>query len=362
MKIGFILGIKETTEQISGVNRATRASIGELMHQFPENEYYSLCDNYLQLPLKESEYYKIDIKNEYDYMGMGLIEECDIIHSFYNPYDYMFNKVKKVLTIHDLIPMRHPEWFNDGVGEFFNKRVRKAAEMSSAIITPSYATKQDVIELYGIDSSKIHVVSWGVEPTIDYEKSDKTIFERFDLTEGYVLSVCTIEPRKNLRRSISAFIQYKKRSESRVKLAICGKMGWDKEFEKFYESLGEHRKDVIRLGYVSDAELSALYKNAIAFVYNSFYEGFGLPVLEAMKCGKAVLTSNASSIPEVGGDAVCYCNPYDEDSIAEGFAKIIDDNGYRSALEKNALIQASKFSFKQTAQDIIKVYEHVLGL
>ena len=139
-------------------------------------------------------------------------------------------------------------------------------------------------------------------------------------------------------------------------------MGWK------YESLlrkveeGPYRKDIILTGYVSDEELSALYQSALCFAYISYYEGFGLPILEAMACGKAVLSSDKSSMPEVGGDAVCYCDPYDMESIVEGLDKLVEDEQYRKRLEGKAKVRAERFSYKKAAEEIYDLYKELRGI
>ena len=137
-------------------------------------------------------------------------------------------------------------------------------------------------------------------------------------------------------------------------------MGWDIGFEDFLSDLGGIRNDIILTGYVSNEVLSCLYRDAIAFAYISFYEGFGLPILEAMSFGKAVICSDQSSMPEVGGDAVEYCNPYDIESIMNAMESIIDNDNYRKCLEGRAVVQANKFSYKRTAEEILRIYDQFL--
>ena len=254
--------------------------------------------------------------------------------------------------------MTHPEWFYESTKLFFQNQIYSSACSADAIVAISEYTKKEIVDYYHIDKNKIFVVYPGFNPSIDLNTFDNKILEKYHLCNvNYVLSVCTLEPRKNLRGIIQAFINYKQKSKSEIKLVLCGQIGWDDTFFDFINGIHAYKQDIIMLGYVSNKDLGLLYKYAMAFVYTSFYEGFGLPILEALTAGKAVITSDTTSMPEVGGDAVCYCNPYDVDSIMHALEKVIEDNEYRSQLEKKSVIQAKKFSYSITAEKLIDLYQ-----
>jgi len=181
-------------------------------------------------------------------------------------------------------------------------------------------------------------------------------------TGEFWLGVGTIEPRKNLRRLLKAFSAYNNRSASQYPLVLAGGKGWLEDgIEEFIHELGL-AEDVYMLGYVSDDELSWLYANCFCFVYPSLYEGFGLPVLEAMAQGAAVVTSNTTSLPEVAGDAGRYINPYDELDIASALHDISDNGNYREGLKKKAIIQAKQFSWEKTATEVLSIYNKVINI
>ena len=174
------------------------------------------------------------------------------------------------------------------------------------------------------------------------------------------MSVSTIEPRKNLRGLLNGFISFKKAHEkSDLKLVLVGGIGWDKEFESYINGVDDYRDSIILTGFVTDEELSALYKYALAVAYVSFYEGFGLPILEALTAGKAVISSDTTSMPEVGGNAVCYCNPYKVDSIEAAFEQVVYNDSYRKELESMARTQASRFSYEKAAKETIAIYNAI---
>ena len=246
---------------------------------------------------------------------------------------------------------------------FFDVRLRKSCEIADMICSVSQNTKKDIVEYFNIPEEKIRVVYPGCylpyKGRLDKEFSENDVMKKYGLVNReFILSVCTIEPRKNLKGLIEAFKIFKEHNrESPIKLVLCGRLGWDNTFSAFYEGFPEKFKaDVVLTGYVSDADLDVLYENALAFAYVSFYEGFGSPILEALQRKKAVICSNISSMPEVGGDAVLYCNPYNVESIFEDMERLANDSELVASLEKKAFLQASKFSYKKMAREMVDIY------
>ena len=141
-----------------------------------------------------------------------------------------------------------------------------------------------------------------------------------------------------------------------MKLVLVGGIGWDNEFENEISRLNQYRDSIILTGFVSDKELSSLYQFALAVAYVSFYEGFGLPLLEALTAGKAVISSNVTSMPEVCGKVACYCDPYEIESIEDAIDRVVNDEDYRNSLELNARTQAANFSYKKAAKETIDIY------
>jgi glycosyltransferase involved in cell wall biosynthesis len=180
-------------------------------------------------------------------------------------------------------------------------------------------------------------------------------------TDKFWLCVGTLEPRKNLRTLLHAYRQYIDTNDDSKPLVLVGGRGWlEDDLDLFIDNLGLS-ESVVKLGYVDDSTLRWLYKNCWAFVYPSIYEGFGLPVLEAMSLGAAVITSNTTSLPEVGRDAVLYVNPTNQNEIAEGFAMLNSDE-LRSKLKVLGQKQSQKFSWEQTASQVLAVYKKLLDI
>lgn len=346
----------------TGVRNLTKGSIIETLKYDHENTYF----------LSDDPYFDTDLKPFSNIKWGGYEQECarydflcyckniDIIHSYWNTFDIMQAKCKKILTIHDLIPLIHPEWHT--MKEYFDGPVRRTAEMSDFILTNSEYTKNDVVNYYHIPEERVKVVYPGLLHTLDFSKSEKKVLEKYNICEEYVMSVSTIEPRKNLRGLINGFIAYKQgHADSGLKLVLVGGIGWDSEFENDIAKLDEYRDSIILTGFVTDEELSSLYTYALAVAYVSYYEGFGLPLLEALTAGKAVISSNTSSLPEVCGDAACYCDPYDLVSIRDAIEKVVLDEAYRNQLEHLAKGQAAKFSYEKAARETVQIYNELGG-
>lgn len=292
---------------------------------------------------------------------MGFLSDLDLVHSTYFPIPKN-RTFKAVLTVHDLIPIRNPEWFpNKRVYDFMNIDIRQAVKYADHIIASSEATKKDIIEFFSTDEKKISVVYCGCDHvllgdnTID-KKTENDILKKYNIEKDYILSVCTIEPRKNIERVLQAYQIIRDKFKTKVQLVLVGKLGW--HYEKLMQIIKESKysDDIIFTGYVSDNELPIIFKNAEVFIYASLFEGFGIPVAEAMACGTAVITSDTSSLPEVGGDAVLYCNPYDIESIAYSIEKILTKPSLKNELREKGMTRASMLTWDKTAKKTRDVY------
>lgn len=283
-----------------------------------------------------------------------LVGNIDIFHS--SDWTQPPSRAKKVTTIHDLLVYRFPE-FSHNKTEFRTstwapsanivatqkRRLAWVKKECDAIIACSQATKNDCHEILGITQDKIRVIYEAAGP--EFRPQSKAavdaIRKKYQLNKDYVLAVGTREPRKNLERTIVASQELKN-----ADLVVAGKFGWGKDSSKLQVS------NLKLLGYVPQEDLPSLYAGAKWFVYPSLYEGFGIPVLEAMACGCPVITSNVGSLPEVGGDAAIYVNPTDTGELA---AKMKSDPGKNSV--RNGFAQAKKFSWEKTAKETIDLYE-----
>ena len=271
-------------------------------------------------------------------------------------------KCPKVTTIHDLAIFKYPETFTPRGGHDIVVNLKRKLEWvkkeSRLIIAVSESTKRDVIEILGIPEERIRVVHEACNPEFTEKSKEDTerIKKKYRIKGDYILAVGTLEPRKNLKRVIEAFEKLQK--TQKLKLVVAGKFGWGEGIEKLKiknkQSLSLRDEKLKILGLVSQEDLPSLYSGAQVFVYPSLYEGFGLPILEAMASGCPVVTSNVSSMPEVAGEAAVLVNPEDVENIARGIEEAIKK---RDDLIKKGYEQVKKFSWEKTARETLKVYE-----
>ena len=271
-------------------------------------------------------------------------------------------RVPTVLTVHDLIFRRYPAHHKPLNRWYLNLTMPLFCRRASHIIAVSEQTKRDVMAAYGVPAAKITVIYEAASPAFapQPEAAVAAVRERYGLPARYLLSVGTIEPRKNLGRVLAAFEQL--RAEDLVDaLVIVGKKGW--LYDDFFARLDRSpvRESVIFPGWVADADLPAVYAGASALAFPSEFEGFGLPVLEAMACGAAVVCSNTSSLPEVAGDAALLVDPLDTDALTVALRRVLSEPGLASALRRRGAAQAGRFSWTRTAQETVAVYEQILA-
>jgi len=289
-----------------------------------------------------------------------LIGRVDVFHTS----DWLEppSRCPKVTTIHDLIIYKYPERFHPRGGHDIVANLKRKLEWvkkeSALTISVSESTKRDIVELLKIPEKKIRVIHEAPSEIYNKQQTKKNIEkvkEKYKIKGDYVLMVGTREPRKNLERAIEAFQSLKNQDLS---LVIAGKFGWGKELmteDSRRKTVDSHVK---LLGFVPDEDLPALFSGAQVFVYPSLYEGFGLPVLEAMASGCPVVTSDVSSLPEVAGDAAVLVNPEETEDIARGIQEVLEN---REELVRKGKARAQEFSWEKTAQETLKVYQEALG-
>lgn len=269
--------------------------------------------------------------------------------------------VKFVLTIHDLAIKKLKT-----VGSIKNTIIqmlflKKSIKSADKIIAISEATKRDIIEIYNIKEDKINVIYNGTnfeESLAINEKAKSEIQDKFKIKDTpYIFFLSTIEPRKNVETLIKAFNYIKKKEKLKLKLIIAGGLGWKYgEIIKLFEE-SPYKEDIVMPGYISKEEKEYLYQNAECFVYPSLYEGFGLPILEAMARGVLVITANNSSLPEVGGDvAFYYNNVLDYEELGNKILEImkLDENQKQKRIEAG-IEQAKKFTWEKCAKETLKI-------
>jgi alpha-1,3-rhamnosyl/mannosyltransferase len=272
---------------------------------------------------------------------------------------------RSVVTIHDLSWHHFPEWLGAGWRDHFIEDIRSAIERADLFLTVSEFIRGEMIEHLGIDGDRIVAVHHGVEPgftTAEVEGERDVLMNRYGLRDGvpYLLSVATREPKKNLSRLLRAYRLVVEHDPDAPRLALAGKKGWGEgSLPEEARALGIQHK-VAFLGYIPNEDLPRLYRHATLFLFPSIYEGFGMPLLEAMACGCPVLASRASAIPEVTGDAAALVDPDDTEALAAEIEALLGDDARRADLARRGMERAAGFTWEETARRTLEAYGRLL--
>ena len=280
---------------------------------------------------------------------------------FFTPTHYLppFAPKKSVISILDVSYIYFPDLFAKKDLVRLKKWTRYSAKKAAKILTISESSKSDIIKEYGVAEDKVEVIYPGIKSETRNPKSETNMEElrkKFGIKDKFILFVGTLQPRKNIAKLIEAFSKL----DSNLQLVIVGKKGWQYEEILSAPKKFDVENRVLFVQDASDEDLPALYKNAEFFILPSLYEGFGLPVLEAMSNDCPVITSNVSSLPEAGGDAALYVDPQNTEDITKKMQKLLDDKDLREELVKKGREQVKKFSWEKTARETLKVLEEVV--
>lgn len=288
------------------------------------------------------------------------------IDVFLSPDGYLSlgSEVKQIPVIHDLSFVHFPEdipYFNRKyVNHFFPKFAKKA----SKIVTVSEYSKQDIVKAFGIEKEKITVAHNGIGDFFNLINEELKEATRSKFTNGkpYFLFVSALHPRKNIINLFKSFDVFKNQTKSDVKLLMVGeKYWWNQEIKDCFDSLN-FKKEVVFTGHVQSSELNNIYCSGLALTYVSYFEGFGIPLAEAMRCELPILASNATSLPEVGGEAAIYVNPFSIEDIKNGMVRIYKDESLRKELIEKGKERAKLFNWQNTAdkvwETIVEVFEN----
>jgi glycosyltransferase involved in cell wall biosynthesis len=276
---------------------------------------------------------------------------------------FPLKRSRNILTIYDVTFARYPQYVNQVVKQY-ERRVRKCLRWTDLVITISESSKRDIVQYLGVEPERVWVTPLASRYTpadVQYLTQEAAqVRSPFNHPTPYLLFVSTIEPRKNVLSLIRAFNYLKEHHKISHQLVLIGRKGW--LYEPIFEALARspYREEIHHLDYVADEVVAQYYHHADAVVYPSHYEGFGLPVLEAMMFGAPVVTANTSSLPEVAGDAAVMINPDDPLDLAEGIFKVIHDRTFRHDLIQRGQRQAAQFSWRHTAQETLRAYQSLL--
>jgi glycosyltransferase involved in cell wall biosynthesis len=355
VEVDALLNTCVDTLHLQGPKHRKLAHVG-LVHKLKLLEGAKLVDRFAD-PI-----WRKWIKLQMDRQIRKRLADVRIFHSS-DVLNYALPGAKNVTTIYDLTALLFPECHTALVRQTMDRKFRFAQTQADAVIAISESTKRDAVKHLGLDPALVHVVYSGVDETykpLPIDVVAQCLRPLGLVPQTYILHLGTIEPRKNLTRLLQAYGQLRRRFPKTVpKLVQVGMKGWMYEQVLAQVHALDLEDDVVFLGWVARDALPALYNGARLFVYPSLYEGFGLPVLEAMACGVPVVTSNTSSLPEVAGDAALLVDPYDVTQITEAMERLLVDQDLAQTLRQQSLTRAARFTWQACAAETLQVYEHI---
>jgi len=349
-----------------------------ILEQFSKFEDIDKTINYFTLGYSAENRVQADKYGEKNY----LLQQCGWFHDVlyrmaWNflpvPYSFFFRKKvdatvffnyiippgvkgKKIVFVHDMSYLACPETVRAKTRRFLNISMKKSCRRADVIVTISEFSKKEIIKYLSIPEEKIKVLPLGVDfnrfHTGYSEKEKGNVVQKYGLPENYLLYLGTIEPRKNLERLIRAYAHACEKKNDMPALILAGRKGWlYEDIFNTVEKLNLTAK-VKFLGYVDSEDAPVLISAAQVFLFPSVYEGFGLPVLEAMACGVPVITSDVASLPEVAGEAAILVNPMDIMNMTDEILRVVEDEGLQKEMIEKGLVQAGKFSWEKTAKNL----------
>ena len=284
-------------------------------------------------------------------------DNIDVAHATVNVAPLMSGRAV-VVTVHDLAFLRYPEQYPGFKQRYLTAMTRRSVEHADRVIAVSSSTRADIIHFYDVDPDRVVVVPNGLDPAmkpIEDPEALATFRKKHDLPERFILFLGTLQPRKNLIALMRAWARLD--PANRLPLVVVGAQGW------MYEPILEQARalgvagEIVFKGFAESRDLPYWYSAATIFVYPSLYEGFGMPVVEAMACGVPVIASNTSSLPEVAGDAGILVDPSNISALSEAIQSLTDREDLRRTLRQRGLDQAMQFSWTRTARETASVYE-----
>lgn len=291
-----------------------------------------------------------------------LMGKVDIFHG---PYFFIPRHIrcKSIVTIHDLMPFRHTEFLRPEWVLSIKKKIYLSVKRADALIAVSNFTKNEIVELLNIPEERIRVIHNGIaqifKPVNDTMKIER-VKSKYGVNGSYLLFVGNIEPKKNIERVIYAYLSLRQSLNCKYPLLVVGKKTL--YFQSLLEVIRRYNaeKDIIFTDVVSNDELACLYSGAQFLIFPSLYEGFGIPVIEAMACGLPVITSNVTSLPEVVGDAALQVDPLSVDDITGAMHSLLYNNELRVTLQRRGFERAKLFSWEKTARETLSVYQEIV--
>ncbi len=366
MRIGINADVLDRS--FGGISKYTHNLIKNLLRVDKKNEYvlihnrknsnplYNLGEEIILpgYPVKDT------IKNLFLYPNLVKKEKLDIIHDTNQVGPFLFKlRAKTVQTIHDLTALKYPHLHKSYVAFGHGFLLPRIIKNVDHFVADSQSTKDDIIKHLHVSENKIDVAYAGIDDSYRVLRNTEKVLRKYKIDYPFLLHVGVIEPRKNLVRLVRVFNQLRKVNK-KYKLVLVGPRGW--KSRKVFETIKKYnlQKHIIFIGKVPEPDLPLFYNSADFSVYSSIYEGFGMPVVEAMACGCPVITSNISSLPEIAGNAAILVNPFSAKSIFSAMQTLIEDESLRKKLSKRGLEQSKKFSWEKCAKQTLNVYEKLV--
>jgi glycosyltransferase involved in cell wall biosynthesis len=374
MKIVLDVTIINRKDKITGIERVALESVKNILQnkEFRKKHlFFILCsksgkDIVLEeiakvTDLKGIKFYKSPIKNRVftDQVWLPfIIERIDPDYVYYTTLGIpLINRFPFSMVIHDAVAWAMPDTISKGMKYYYKPLIEHAIKSVKLdkVMTVSYFSKKEIIKYLGINDSKIFVNYLGVSPVFlnfcDSKENIKNVLEYYGIFDNFIIALGTLEPRKNISGLIEAYKILKSTYGYKGKLVLVGRRGWIDNFN-IDETLS---KDIIFTGFVKDEHIPILLKASEAFVFPSFYEGFGLPLIEAMSLGIPVIASNKASLPEIGGDACEYFDPTDHIEMAQKIFYVIENKEKAKSMCEKAKNIAKLFTWEKHANTIINV-------
>lgn len=383
MKIAFD-GQTLLEKEKTGIGYYTEGLVEHIIEQNAEDQFYINVFSFKQNRIKEKILEKYQKKNtkiqickwfplRLYKMIWNIIpipywlffkKKMDLTH-FFNFYIPPFVKGKRVCTIHDMTIKAYPKTVRIENRIMMMLNLKKTCKRADRIITSSEFSKKEIVKYMDVNPDKISVLYSGVnldlyKPCKNLEKIKK-VRDKYSIPDKYYLYLGTLEPRKNIERLIMGYGILKSKKEKKIpKLVIAGKKGW--MYEDIFKLVKEKEllDDIIFTGYVTQAEAPILMSGAVAFVFPSLYEGFGMPPLEAMACGTPVITSNCASLPEVVGNDGILVDPYSVEEISNALEEIYIDSEKAKKMSIMGIERAKKFSWDILSERLYEIYEQTI--
>jgi glycosyltransferase involved in cell wall biosynthesis len=364
------------TDNLDGIGWFTAETLSRITKQHPEHEFIFIFDrpfdnslifssNITPVVVPPAARHPLLFYIWFEHMIPAALKRvnADIFLST-DSYLSLSANVPTILVMHDLNFEHHPQDLPWLVSKYLRYYFPKFAAHASRIATVSKFSRNDISELYGVNPEKIDIVYSGAGEQFIPISPDEQVIVKTQFSQGrdYFLSIGALHPRKNLENLLRAFDQFKEKDKKGMKLLVVGaKYWWTDEMKKAYEGM-RYRDDVIFTGRLSSLDLRKVIASAFAMTYVSYFEGFGLPIVESLFCDVPVITSNLTSMPEIAGDAALLVDPFNPVSIADAMNQLVNDNNVRTQLIENGRIRRKEFSWQKTSERLWETIEKTIDI